>query len=327
MNLEQLKLDRFLKRDVDLKILEKSVKLRVDKKSDLILSPSFYWFKRANLPLKYLFQAKKYVDSVFDNTLPNGEFEYFVYKKDDGEFWFFAYEPSKIVEHIIDSGVDINLIENFHFAQIEFDGISEAVSVSEELALINLDGVISLIPSQFADDIVSFRNLLKHRKITNATVKISVDTKFNTKIIEIVSIFLILFIVTLFADIIFLKSSVRELNIREQMIYNSFNLPKTALERDAIRNKLKKIEQEQLKIREFFVKLSELKLPQNSFLERVKLEKRGVYLIINMESSEGNSQNSSVNIVAETIKKEMEKFLKLKNAKVENKKFTIEAEI
>ncbi len=49
---------------------------------NVMLTPQYYTLKREELPVKYLYQAKKIAPSLFDGLLEEvGEYDYMVYKE------------------------------------------------------------------------------------------------------------------------------------------------------------------------------------------------------------------------------------------------------
>ena len=71
----------------------------VEEKVNVILSPSLYWVKKLSLPLKKASEAHKLLPSIFEETLPLGNYNYSVYKKGD-DFFAFAYDDKAIFRHL-----------------------------------------------------------------------------------------------------------------------------------------------------------------------------------------------------------------------------------
>jgi len=59
---------------------------KIDAKSDIILSPEFYWVKKVSLNVKFTNEVKKMAPSIFEGILPNGEFEYRVFRVSDNSY-------------------------------------------------------------------------------------------------------------------------------------------------------------------------------------------------------------------------------------------------
>ena len=47
---------------------------------NVILSPSMYWVKRVTLPVKYLYEVKSLIPSLFEENLPEGKYSYSAYR-------------------------------------------------------------------------------------------------------------------------------------------------------------------------------------------------------------------------------------------------------
>ena len=57
-------------------------------KVNVILSPSLYWVKKLSLPVKYVREVKKLLPSIFEDTLPKGNYNYTAYKSGEDFFGF-----------------------------------------------------------------------------------------------------------------------------------------------------------------------------------------------------------------------------------------------
>ncbi|MEA2091565.1 MAG: hypothetical protein U9O83_04260 [Campylobacterota bacterium] len=95
-------------------------------KVNIILSPSLYWVKKLSLPVKYLRDAKKLLPSLFEDTLPKGNYSYTAYKSGD-EFLIFAYEDKYILETLSKEGISLSNVANVYFAQSEMQNIEGAL--------------------------------------------------------------------------------------------------------------------------------------------------------------------------------------------------------
>ncbi len=51
-----------------------TAKVNVKDRINIILTPSYYWVKRAVLEVPFTFQALKYAPSIFEGILPEGHF-------------------------------------------------------------------------------------------------------------------------------------------------------------------------------------------------------------------------------------------------------------
>lgn len=114
-------------------------------KVNVILSPSLYWVKKLSLPVKYEREAKKLLPSLFEETLPEGNYSYSVYKEGE-EFFIFAYEDKAILEALSNSGISPSSIASVHFAQSEIADINGAVKINETQSIYVKDDIVVLVP-------------------------------------------------------------------------------------------------------------------------------------------------------------------------------------
>ena len=111
---------------------------------DLILSPAFYWCKKERVGLKGVREAGKIAQSVFDGTIPEGEYRYFVQKTGEaGVFLFFAYDEESIVQRLEQLNIPLPRVRSVRFAQSEFSDETSALEISEKSVLVVTDGIVS----------------------------------------------------------------------------------------------------------------------------------------------------------------------------------------
>ena len=121
-----------------------------EERIDLILSPAFYWCKKASLAIKHLSAAKKIAQSVFDGNIPEGEYKYIVRRTiEPGEFLFFAYDEEAILEQLNALEIPLGRVQGIYFAQTEFEAIQEPLRVNDALCMIQAEGIVTLVPSRF----------------------------------------------------------------------------------------------------------------------------------------------------------------------------------
>lgn len=113
---------------------------------NVMVTPQFYTYKQEALPVRYAYQAKKIAPSLFDGLLEEGKYEYFVQKGDEG--WeFIAYDPHKIRAFLEQKGYSPNRVGKLFFAQQAVEHLMTPLALGEEQALVNLNGVATVIPT------------------------------------------------------------------------------------------------------------------------------------------------------------------------------------
>jgi hypothetical protein len=118
----------------------------ITEKVNVILSPSLYWVKKVSLPVKYAREVKPLIPSLFEDILPEGNYNYFTYKKED-HFFIFAYEDKVILDTLKEKGIAAQHVNNVYFAQSEFDSISNPLKINEDKSIYIKDDLVILLPS------------------------------------------------------------------------------------------------------------------------------------------------------------------------------------
>ena len=115
---------------------------------DVMLTPQFYTYKREELPVRYLYQAKKLAPSVLESLLAEGVvYEYFVYK--EGDAWaFIAYDPAEISEFLDSVGVGIEQVSKLYFAQQVPEKFSKPVRLNFTETLTTVQGTVTIVPKK-----------------------------------------------------------------------------------------------------------------------------------------------------------------------------------
>jgi hypothetical protein len=113
---------------------------------NVMLTPQYYTLKREELPVKYLYQAKKIAPSLFDGLLEEvGEYDYMVYK--EKEKWvFIAYNPGQIRSLLLSKGIKPEQVSKIFFAQQAVDAFASPVLLKEEKALVAIDDTVVVVP-------------------------------------------------------------------------------------------------------------------------------------------------------------------------------------
>ncbi len=119
----------------------------LDHTVNVMLTPQFYTMKQEELPVKYLYQAKKIAPSLFDGLLDEeGAYAYFVFREDD-HWVFIAYEPEKIRDFLLTKGIAPEHLSKIFFAQQSRDMFKDPVVLGEKEVLMNIDGSVALVPT------------------------------------------------------------------------------------------------------------------------------------------------------------------------------------
>ncbi len=113
---------------------------------NIMLTPQFYTLKKEELPVKYLYQAKRIAPSLFDGLLEQeGSYEYLVYKEND-KWVFIAYNLGQIRSLLLSKGISPEQVSKIFFAQQALSSFSSPVLLGEKEALIALDNTVVMVP-------------------------------------------------------------------------------------------------------------------------------------------------------------------------------------
>ena len=229
--------------------LDKDTKdITITNKAILILSPAYYWFHQEKLDIS-LSQAKKIAPSIFEGTIPEGDYSYFVEKVGD-TYWFFAYKDEEILQKLSSLSIKPSQIAKVYPAQIALFGIDTPIKVGNKVA-INDNGTIILLPAHLTN--------IKAKDIKEITINPAVKAlplkAYGSSILSedlIYKLAILTFIaILIYAVQVFLqKKDLAALQAKELFLMQKYDLPPTSLQIRSIVSKLHKIQKEQLNLRD-----------------------------------------------------------------------------
>lgn len=264
----------------------------VSEKTNLILSPAYYWCKKEDLEISSLRKAKKLAHSIFFGQLPEGDFAYKA-TKIEGEFFFFAYDKDKILNDLLSQGIKKELIGNIYFAQNECTS-DKVCKISDRFALIHQDTMVSVMPLQYASDPQEFSSL--DIELSNTYFKYrSVGSGQSDKPLLAASLFISLWIIMEFAQEYRLSGEAQRLAELKSGLYKEFGLPATSFQRKSLKTKYETIETRQNRIREVLSKITSFKTTKSRYFEEIALEKESitaVFISDNPEESAADLQRA-----------------------------------
>ncbi len=245
----------------------------VEGKIDIVLTPSFYWFVKKKLPVKFNFQVKEYLPSIFEEFTNTDDLSYYVIKKNDLS-WLFAYDDKVILESLKKNGIDISDVDKIYFAQNVFVEDS-AVDLKNGYILVGIDGVISRIPADFVEkDSITLSDALKDKVSFKDGVVLKkyasiVDEKIVKKIM--IPLFLIVFVEATEALKVWREN--KNLENSGSKIFSKYSLPPTSFQNQAILSSLKKKNLEQEKIRELANILFKAPFLKGEYIAKLNISK------------------------------------------------------
>ncbi|MCX6076226.1 MAG: hypothetical protein NTW78_04980 [Campylobacterales bacterium] len=243
---------------------------QANEKINIILSPTLYWVKKLYLPLKNVRDVKKLLPSLFEDTLPSGNYSYSAYKS-GSEFYIFAYEDKKILDLLLQKGISLSNVAALFFAQSEFGTCESAIRINEFQCIYVKDEIVIVIPSSWIQDSktldLTYIKPLKH-SITLKQFGHVVDSKSLYKIGVIMTLLISLIATEYF---ITAKKTADMLKLKEEL-FTKYNLQSTMLQNSATLKKYDSMYITQMKIREYISYLLALKLNDKEELVSISLK-------------------------------------------------------
>lgn len=253
---------------------------------DLILSPAFYWCKKERVGVKNNRAAKKIARSVFDGTIPAGEYKYFVTKTEEpGEFLFFAYDEDHIVEQLTRLEIPLARIHSIRFAQSEFADLQNALKVTEKTALILTDGIVSVMPIRFLEETekmdLSALKLSRH-KINIRTYN---SMGFKAARIHTVSAALFLFALLFMIEKHRYAAALEYENERATEMLKEASLPTTTFQLESIKKNLLKRAEEVEELQSFMQSAAAIGEGKEIHIEKLQLDDKSLKVTYNAKDS------------------------------------------
>ncbi len=295
----------------------KNDKINTQERVNVVLSPSFYWFKKEPLPVKNATQAKKLLPSLFDMNIPDGEYSYMAVKKEE-LFWVFAYDDGVIANALTQAGIKPSQIKNIYFAQTEIEAES-ALRVNDNFALMSSEETISMVPLAYTQTDSNLTEYFKSHIFSKNSVHVNlfqnsmIDEKYLYRLMSIAIIFILIYL----ANYIVLRQDYKEQRIQAYLLQEKYQLPATSFELDSLRRSLESKQKRQIALRQKLKALFSLSLKKGEYLKKLELSEKKFNLEIIMSAPKR----------AEVFKKEIAKVLHISKAKVKDNIFYVGGKI
>jgi len=249
---------------------------------NLILSPSFYWVKHLSIPVKSLSEAKKFLPSLFEDTVPKGKYNYYAYKDGDA-YLIFAYDDKKILDALLEKGLHAEQINRVYFAQSEFDKLDDALEVDEGFVLDIEDHVVVRLPKGFVD---SYKPLeLNNHIFSKHPIQLTRYAHIATqKSLKQFALFMGGLIAIYMLDWIVSETKTSEFNDAPLGLYAEHDLPATTVQNEVIFQTLQERYDKQISIRQKTGKILNLELEKNEYIKLYDLQKKKLNIQIKLAS-------------------------------------------
>jgi hypothetical protein len=231
---------------------------KTDEKINIILSPSLYWVKKISLPVKYVRDAKKLLPSLFEDSISEGNYSYYVYKQ--GEYFFaFAYEDKVILEVLKEKGIALQNIAKIYFAQSELGHIENALKIDETQSIVLKDDLIILLPCCWVEESATLD--LAHVVHTKHTITLAQYNHIVDKgSLYKISAVMVAFIFLLSIEYIFTLQRVQEVQSTQENLFEKRDLKPTMFQNKSLLKKYTKLHTKQMKLRVYMAQILSLKL-------------------------------------------------------------------
>jgi len=263
----------FLKSNKVIGLIDKHTgKIKVVDKISIVLSPSFYWMKRAFLEVKFTSSALKYAPSIFEGMLPEGNYAYYVVKEKN-EFIFFAYNPDEIISSLTKKGISASQIAGIYFAQNEMKEITSPIQCNKEDAIVIHKDTVLQVKKYLVDESTLKRSLddikqLSNHKITLHKSSITHSIKELTPLIAVLGALIILYTVQLF-----LTYEQQNIVSSKGSVFKEYKLPDTFVQNSSIEKKLRKNFKAQKSFRKLIFAILQLPLSQRQRISSLIYDK------------------------------------------------------
>ena len=259
-----------------------TAKVSVKDKIDIILTPSYYWVKRAVLEVPFTFQALKYAPSIFEGMLPEGHFSYSVVKVKK-EYLFFAYNADEIIKSLKEKGIDASQISGVYLAQNELRNLNAPIACNEKDVLVTHQNTLLQVPKSLVDESIIKRNMdevktLSRNKIALYKSSVTHSLKELTPLIYALSAFIVLYAVQLF-----FTYSEHEKIAALPSVFKEYKLPQTLIQNSSIEKQLRGDFTDQKSFRKIIFTILQLPLSQRQKITTVSYEKNTFKIIFEMQ--------------------------------------------
>jgi len=270
---------------------------KLEGKSDIVLSPEFYWAKRVTLNVRFSYEVKKMAPSIFDGVLPGDNFEYKVFKLATHEFVVVAYNIGNIITELKALGIDISLVDKIYTAQSEFIGSEIALKVDEVHAIASNEDIVVYLPLKFLDEApqLNIVDILQEKKLTSDYIyskslqNISINNKDSNLILWLFALVLLI----LFVNVLKIEKYRNRIQKQKETMIKKYDLPKTNFELKSIQGELSKVEEQQSKLKNAMRHISKFKFSKQEFLNSMQYAKSELKLSVKLSSKKREAEFKS----------------------------------
>ncbi len=224
--------------------------------------------------------------SLFDGTLPSGDYEYTVFKIKKHEYILVAYDISDIKKRLKQLDIDMDLIDKIYLAQSELADENISARVNDTCGISSLDSVLIYTCLEFIQSNLTINDLIKNRKLTSNYIYSKRNTKIEPKQLNLLLWMILLINSILILDSIKLLKSNKQLLSQKENFIQSNNLPQTSFQLKSIQEELQNIEKTQIDLRENIHYISSFKLNKTDSFKNITFSKNSINCSLKTQTQE-----------------------------------------
>lgn len=254
-----------------------------DERVNVILSPSLYWVKKLSLPVKNVRDAKKLLPSIFEDILPRGNYNYFIYQQGD-VFFAFAYEDKMILDLLSEKGISDSNVKNVYFAQSELSFIDGTVTINKTQKICLKDGLIILLCDwvEKVEDV----NLEDIKLSKNHIVLAQFGHIVDNNSLYTIGLILLMLVVLVTTEYLVTSHKIDKITDLKDKLFEKHNLQPTTLQNENILKKYLSIHSKQIKLREYTSIVLSLKLKAAEGIQGISFTNKTLSVKFNSLSDE-----------------------------------------
>ncbi len=205
--------------------------------------------------------------SIFNGIIPEGRYEYKVFKISKNEYILIAFDIKKILEQLKDLNIDIKFIDRIYTAQSEFLKDEISFRIDEQFGLVSVEGVLVKIPVKFLTTDVSVDKILLDKKLSNHYIYSGSLQKTNLKQKDFKLLLFLFLLINIFliSSVITVKRDIYDIKSKKENFIKKNSLPATTFQIKSMEEELKTIDNIQFAVREGINYLAQFKLLKDEY--------------------------------------------------------------
>lgn len=250
----------------------------IEGRVDVVLSPSLYWVKRVELPIKRLYDVKKILPSLFEDILPDHNYSYAVFK-DAESYVAFAYKDESVLALLEEKKIPLSHVGGIYFAQNELQGYLP-LRIDENTVLVEEEDVVVCIPGELAAEDVEYKEITTHKPTSKPVVLEHYSHIIDSKTLMKIGGLVAAFCVVVFAEYFVVRYKINQLEDAREEIVSRYHLFATMMQNRSVLQKYERRFTKQSKLREYLAKFLQLKLNKTEYIELVQVKGNELQVVL-----------------------------------------------